>query len=345
MSKHIISFASDNYAGVHPTVLDAMRACNAGHAPAYGADEYTERAIAELKQHFGPHCEVLFVMTGTGANMLALQSITESFQSILCAESAHINNDECGAIEKTLGARIIPIKTTDGKLTPALCRPHLRGFGDQHRAQPRVISISQATEYGTLYQPQELRALAELASSHNMFLHVDGSRLANAASTLNTDLASLTTDVGVDVVSFGGTKNGLMFGEAVIFLRPELAKNAKFFRKQLGQLVSKHRFVAAQFSALMNDDLFLKNAEQANRMAQRLAIGLKNIKGVTITQAVECNVVFAQLPKASIAPLQQQFAFYVWDEAKSEVRWMTAFDTTPEHVDQFLAAIKATLEA
>ncbi len=340
MKQQIASFASDNYAGVHPEILQALIRCNDNFAPAYGSDPYTDEAIKLLKQHFGNECEILFVMTGTGANMLALQSVTESFQSIICAESAHINSDECGAIEKTIGARIIPIKTRDGKLSPDIVRPYLQGFHDQHRAQPRVISISQTTEYGTIYQPAEISTLAKLAHDHNMLLHIDGSRLANAAATLDVSLSALTTDVQVDVVSFGGTKNGLMFGEAVIFLRPELANNAKYFRKQLGQLASKHRFIAAQFSALMTNNLFRKNAQHANHMAELLARGLKKIPGVEIAQEVASNVVFARLPKSAIAQLQEQFAFYVWNEDEALVRWMTAFNTTEEQVEQFLASIE-----
>lgn len=338
MNQRSVGFASDNYAGVHPEIFNALVACNAGHAKAYGDDDYTRDAIDIMRQHFGSQCEIYFVANGTGANMLALQSITQSFHSIIVAQSGHINTDECGAIEKMLGSRIVAINTPHGKLTPELIAPSLRGFGDQHRAQPRVISISQATEYGTLYTLDELKNISACAREHDMLVHLDGSRLANAAVALKTDVKTMCSYV--DVVCFGGTKNGLMFGEAVIFMRPELATKTKFFRKQMGQLLSKHRFLAAQFIAYMTNDLYLKNARSANTMAARLHAGLRDMRHVHITQDTHCNAVFAQIPKEAIEPLQKKFPFYVWDDLTNEVRWMTAFDTTEEEVDRFLKNIR-----
>lgn len=336
------SFASDNYAGVHPLIMKALDACADSHMPAYGSDAITTQATEVFKKHFGPSIEVFFVFNGTGANMLSLNTVTQSFQSIICAETAHINTDECGAIEKTLGGRLIPIASPDGKLTKKLIAPYLCGFDEQHRAQPRVISISQSSEYGTLYSVEEIAELSKLAHDHNMLLHVDGSRLANAAVALNKNLKALTADLGVDVLSFGGTKNGMMFGDAVVFFDKNLCLNAKYFRKQLGQLASKNRFIAAQFIALMENDLWRENAIQANRMAERLAEGVR-FAGLKITQEVQCNVVFAELSPKVINILQNNYAFYVWNTLKNEVRWMTSFDTTSKEIDDFIASIKAAL--
>jgi threonine aldolase len=339
MRSNFKAFASDNYAGVHPDVLCALVDANHDHAPSYGNDTHTARAQSLFKRHLGENAETLFVFSGTGANILALDVVTKPFQSIIAAETSHIVNDECGAIEKITGSRIATVATPDGKLTPELVRPHLKRFGDEHHAQPRVISISQTTEYGTVYTPDEISALAELAHAHEMLLHVDGARISNAAASLGCNFRKLLTDTGVDVVSFGGTKNGMMFGEAVVFLTPGLAKHAQFFRKQDGQLASKHRFIAAQFVAMFEGDLWLRCASQANNMAKRLEAGIKGANGVQITQKVESNVVFAKLPEAHIKKLQESFGFYVWNEHTHEVRWMTSFDTTEHEVDNFVAAI------
>jgi threonine aldolase len=339
MKSELKAFASDNYAGVHPEVMQALIEANHNHAPAYGNDTYTAHAKEIFKRHFGDQVEVLFVLAGTGANVLALDTIAQPFQSIICAESAHINVDECGAIEKITGSQLVTVATPDGKLTPELVRPYLRGFGVEHHSQPGVISISQTTEFGTVYTPDELSELSKLAHANGMLLHVDGARISNAVAALGCDFRTLITDTGVDVLSFGGTKNGMMYGEAVVFLDPKLATNAKFYRKQDGQMASKHRFIAAQFIAMLEGDLWLRCASQANAMAKRLEAAIQGAKDVQITQTVQANVVFARLPAARIQELHNQFVFYDWNELTHEVRWMTSFDTTAEEVDRFAAAI------
>lgn len=344
MKSDLKGFASDNYAGVHPDVMQALQDVNHNHVPAYGQDIYTEQAYRVFKRYFGEVAQTFFVFSGTGANVLALDVITRPFNSIICAETAHINVDECGAIAKVTGASLIHVQTPNGKLTPELVQPYLKRFGDEHHAQPKVISISQTTEYGTVYTPAEIRALAELAHRHDMYLHVDGARICNAAAALSGEFRSFTTDAGVDVLSFGGTKNGMMFGEAVIFLNAKLAEHAKFYRKQNGMLLSKHRFIAVQFLSMLEGELWLRCATQANAMASRLADGVRGIKGVEITQPVQANVVFARLPEHVIRELQSAFAFYVWNEFTHEVRWMTSFDTTPEEVDRFIAKIKTSVQ-
>lgn len=332
-------FNSDNYAGVHPDVLDALQRANHGHAPAYGHDTLTLEAQKMFETLLGRSVDVFFVYSGTGANVLALDAVTQPFQSIIAAESAHIVNDECGAIEKITGSRIVTVATADGKLTPELVQPYLKRFGDEHHAQPRVISISQTTEYGTVYTPAQISALAELAHKYDMLLHVDGARISNAAAALSCDFGTLLASTGVDVVSFGGTKNGMMFGEAVVFLRPQLSAHAKYLRKQDGQLASKNRFIAAQFLAMYEGDLWLKCASHANAMAKRLEAAIGGAKDVQVTQPVESNVVFAKLPASRIAALQAHFGFYTWNEQTHEVRWMTAFDTREDDVDAFAHAI------
>ncbi len=335
------SFASDNHSGAHPAVLRALERANRGHCPAYGDDPLTIRVERRLARLFGPRAEARLVLTGTAANVIGLRCFTESYHAVFCAASSHLYRHECAAPETFLGAQIVPIPAPDGKLTPALLRPHLRGFGDPHEAQPRAISISQSTECGTVYTPAELRALARLAHRHGMILHVDGARLANAAASLGVPLRALCE--GVDVLSFGGTKNGLIGAEAVLLLRP--ASAFPFFRKQGMQLASKMRFVAAQFLALLEQDLWLKNARHANAMARRLEAAVRGLPGLEITQPVEANAVFARLPRRAVARLRKRFAFYVWDEARSEVRWMTSFDTEPEAVEAFAAAIRRELTA
>lgn len=340
MKSKMKAFASDNYAGVHPEVMQAIVDANNDHAPAYGNDAYTERAKGLFRKHLGEHTEVLFVFAGTGANVLGLDSITQPFQSIITPDTAHIAVDECGAVEKVTGSRLITVATPDGKLTPEFVRPHLRRFGDEHHAQPRVISVSQTTEYGTVYTPAELMALSSLAHDHGMLLHVDGARICNAAAALGVDFRTLLTQTGVDVVSFGGTKNGMMFGEAVVFMNPELAQNAKFYRKQNGQLASKQRFIAAQFIAMLEGDLWLRCARQANEMAKRLEAALLDSKEVQLIQPVQSNAIFAKLSPEKIRELRTHFHFYDWNELRHEVRWMMSFDTTEQEVDAFAAAIK-----
>jgi threonine aldolase len=338
-------FASDNSAGVHPEVLAALAAANEGHAYAYGDDPWTEEATGRLRDLLGaPEAEVLLVFNGTGGNVLALQAAARPFQAVICAESAHINVDECGAPERLAGCKLLPEPAPDGKLTPAAVRRRLVRIGDQHHVQPRVVSISQTTELGTVYSAGEIAELAELAHANGLVLHVDGARLANAAAALDVPARAITTDAGVDVLTFGGTKSGLLGAEAVVFLDPELAKDAVFLRKQSAQLASKMRFIAAQFTALLNDDLWLRNARHANAMAARLADRVAGVAGLEITQPVQANAVFARLPAPAIAQLRADTPFYVWDEASSEVRWMTAFDTTSQDVDRFAGDIADAVE-
>ncbi len=333
-------FASDNNSGAHPTILRAIGNANADHVVGYGNDPYTEKATALFKENFGEGTEVFFVFNGTGANVLGLSSITQSFNSIICAETAHIEEDECGAPEKFTGCKLLPVETPDGKLTPGLVQRHLKGFGFQHHSQPKVIYISQVTELGTVYRPGEIKELADLAHRNNMYLYMDGARLANAAVALGMDFKSFTKDCGVDVLSFGGTKNGMMLGEAVLFFNPEQAKYTRYIRKQSMQLYSKMRFVSAQFIAYLENDLWKKTASQSNKMAKLLEKEIAQIPEIKITQAVESNGIFAIVPEHIIKPLQEQFFFYVWDEAKNEVRWMTSFDTIEKDVDDFVGLVR-----
>ena len=337
-------FASDNFAGVHPDILKAIASANSGHCKAYGVDKYTEAAIKKFYDHFGDRIDVYFVFGGTAANVLGLKMITESYHGIVCAESAHINVDECGAPEKFTGCKLLTVPSPDGKITVVQVSQYVSAFGVEHHNQPKVISITQATEMGTVYTPEEIEALAAYAHQHDMLLHVDGARLANAAAALDLHLSDLTTDVGVDVLSFGGTKNGLMFGEAVIFFKRSLAKNFKYLRKQGMQLLSKMRFISAQFDAYLSNDLWLKNARHANAMAQLLAAELEKIPAISITQKVQANAVFAIFPKELIPTIQEKYYFYVWNEPRSEVRLMTSFDTTKKEVKGFVEVIKDALK-
>jgi threonine aldolase len=333
------SFGSDNHAGTHPDVMRAIVEANVGDAMAYGADPWTERALEELRRLSGTEGEVYLVLNGSGANLLGLGLLLGRHESVICPESAHINTDECGAAERILGTKLLTVPAPDGKLTPALIARRLAGRGDEHHAQPGVVAITQTTELGTCYSLAELRAIREFCRANRLRLFVDGARLANAAAHLGCTLAELAASA--DVLSFGGTKNGAMGVEAVIVMQPGDAVNAPFLRKQQLQLSSKMRFLAAQFNALLTDDLWLRNAARANAMAARLAAGLASIPGVDVVQAVESDVVFARLNPAHIAELQRDWTFYVWDESTSVVRWMTAFDTTESDVDAFLADISA----
>lgn len=334
------SFASDNNAGVHPDILKALEAANNGHVVAYGDDPYTEKAVAKFKNILGSDIEVFFVFGGTAANVLGIKTATESFNAVICAETAHINVDECGAPEKFIGCKLLTIPTTNGKITVEQIARHVHGIGDQHHIQPKVISITQATEMGTLYTPKEIKAIADYAHQNNMFLHIDGARIANAVVGLDVDIKEVTKKAGVDILSFGGTKNGMMFGEAVIFFNRELAKNFKFIRKQGMQLASKMRFVSAQFEALFSNGLWLENAKHANQMARLLAEKIKEIPQVKITQEVRANAVFAIVPKHSIPKLQEKYFFYVWNEETSKVRWMASFDTQKEDIENFVKFVK-----
>ena len=329
------TFASDNYSGIHPDVLSAIMDANVGHAASYGADLYTERAIAKFQTHFGTDIDVFFVFNGTGANVLSLASIARSYQAIICSEYAHIAVDECGAPERFVGAKLSLVPAPDGKLSVASIAPSIRRIGDQHANQPRAVSLSQSTEYGTVYTPDELRALTDYAHANGMFVHMDGARLANAAAALDLPLRALTSDVGIDVLSFGGTKNGLMLGEAVVFFNKALAVEFPFQRKQGMQLPSKTRFIAAQFDALLTNDLWRRNAAHANAMATQLAAVLRARPDIQITQLVQANEVFAVLPAQHTARLQAAYHFYVWNERTSEVRFVTSFDTIEEDILAF----------
>ena len=335
------TFASDNYAGVHPEIMEALHRANQGHAGSYGADEFTTGAIKKFKEHFGDSIEVFFAYNGTGANVLGLQSLTQSFHSILCSELAHINVDESTAPEKFTGCKLIPVPTNDGKIYPAGIETRILRVDDPHHPQAKVISISQSTEYGTVYTVDEVKALSAVAKKHNMFFHMDGSRIANAAVSLNKKFADFTRDAGIDVLSFGGTKNGMMFGEAVIFFSPELARYFKFIRKQGMQLHSKMRFISAQFEALLTNNLWKRNAAHSNAMARMMEKELQNISGVRITQSVDANGVFAIFPPSIIPELQNEHFFYVWNEKTSEVRLMCSFDTTDEEIKRFGEKIRA----
>lgn len=337
------SFASDNNAGVHPKVMEAIAAANDGHVVAYGDDPYTDEAVKLFREQFGKDVDIYFVFGGTGANVLGLKAVTEPHHAIICAETAHINVDECGAPEKFTGCKLLSLPTKNGKITVEQMLPFLDAVGFEHHVQPRVISVSQSTEMGTVYQPRELKKLSEFAHKNGMLLHMDGARIANAAASLRKNFRSLTRDVGVDVLSFGGAKNGMMYGEAIVFFDQSLAKDFKYTRKQGTHLPSKMRFISAQFSALLSNDLWRVNAEHANDMAKLLAQELGRIPQVELTQPVESNGVFARLPKKYIATLQKRYFFYVWNEQTSEVRFMTSFDTTPDDISDFVALVKKTL--
>ena len=334
------SFASDNNAGIHPVVLKAIADANSGHVVGYGDDPYTASAVRKFKHHFGNEIDVSFVFNGTAANCLSLKSLTEPYNAIICAESSHIYTDECGAPERFTGCKLIPLPTEDGKLTVDAVRRVCHGIGDQHHVQPRAISITQATEMGTVYKPQEIRALAAFAHEREMFLHVDGARLANAAASLKQNLRQATRGLGVDVLSFGGTKNGAMAAEAVVFFDKKLSSDFLYTRKQAMQLASKMRFISAQFDALLSDDLWLKNAQHSNRMAQLLRKEVSKIPGVEVVYKVEANGVFARVPRRAIARLQKHYFFYAWNEEESIVRWMCSFNTTEEDVMQFAAFVR-----
>ncbi len=334
-------FGSDNHASVHPEVMAAIQAADGGHQPAYGDDVYTARLREVVREIFGPRAEVFPVFNGTGANVVALQALTARWDGVICSESAHIHVDECGAPEKVAGLKLLPVFAPDGRLTPALIDRQARGFGDPHHVQPAVVSITQSSELGTVYSPADLATVVQHARSLGMATHMDGARLSNAAAGLGCGLSTLTTEVGVDVLSLGGTKNGLLMGEAVVVLDPDrLADRAAlpFLRKSSMQLASKMRYVSAQLIALLDGDLWLRNATHANTMATRLADQVRGL-GVEVVHPVEANGVFARLPKRALAPLLEEFTFYPWDETQDLVRWMCSWDTTEADVDRFAAAI------
>ncbi|MDD2327274.1 MAG: beta-eliminating lyase-related protein [bacterium] len=330
------SFGSDNNSGVDPRILEALAEANGGHAIAYGDDPWTAEAAGVVRELLGEESiEPFFLFNGTGANVVALQACTMPFHSILCAATAHIAVDECGAPVKLTGASLREIATPDGKLTPELVRPHLHGFGFEHHSQPRVIAISQTTELGTCYTPDEIGALADLAHRHGMFLFVDGTRIANACATLNVSVRAMTVGCGVDIFTLGGTKNGLMFGEVLIPLRAELAQHIRYYRKQTTQLYSKMRYIAAQFIPYLREGIWLENARRSNAAAQMLYDEMNSVKGIEITQKVESNAIFFILPRRVTDRLRERYFFYDWDESRNEMRLVCSWDTTEEDIRQF----------
>lgn len=345
----MLNLASDNYAGVHPEIMDALTAANSGSAVSYGNDEFTARLQTVFARHFGAGVSAYPVFNGTGANVTALQAMAPSRGGVICASSAHIHVDEAGAPEHIAGLKLFAVHTPDGKLTPELIDHEARGFGDVHRAQPRVVSLTQSTELGTVYTPAEIRAITEHAHSIGMTVHLDGARLSNAAAALGCSLREISTDAGVDVVSFGGTKNGLMFGEAIVVLNPEAVTGIQFVRKMNMQLASKMRFLSAQLIALLDGDLWLRNAAHANAMAARLRAALEALHaegkapGLTFTRETQANAVFASVPPQVSVELQSRVRFYDWDTSIGEVRWMTAFDTREDEVDAFANLVSKAL--
>jgi len=336
-------FASDNNAGVHPEILKEMGRVNTGHTVGYGADRYTGEAEELFRIIFGAETEVYFVFTGTAANVVGLTGVTKSWNSVITASTAHIEQDECGAAEKFTGCKVLTVDTPDGKLAPSMITRHLHGFDFEHHSQPRVVSITQVTEMGTVYTPSEIRELSDFVHGYDMLLHMDGARIANAAAELDIPFREFTTDAGVDILSFGGTKNGMMYGEAICFLKPGLSTDFKYIRKQSMQLASKMRFISAQFIAYFRNDLWLKNASHANGMAKILAGMISEVPGVTITQEVESNGVFVILPADVAEELRKSYFFYPWNEAISEYRLMASWDTTESDIKGFVKLLRSIM--
>ena len=336
------SFASDNYSGIHPEVFEAIQLANSHHQISYGDDIFTQEAVKLFEKEFG-NVSVLFSFNGTGANVICLKCCTLPFQAVICSDLAHIHVDECGAPTQSIGCSLLPIPTTDGKLTPELIKPLLSRLGNVHHTQPKVISISQSTEVGTIYSIDELKTLCRFAHDNDMYVHLDGARISNAVAALGVTLKEATVDCGVDIMSFGGTKNGLMMGEAVLVFNEKLKANAPYFQKQSAQLFSKNRFIATQFKALLSNDLWLRMATHANKMAQLLSAEIQQLPGVTITRKVQANAVFAIIPQKAIEPLQAKYPFYIWDEETLELRWMCSFDTTEEDIENFVSTLRDLL--
>ncbi|MFW5916099.1 MAG: threonine aldolase family protein [Bacteroidota bacterium] len=334
------SFASDNNSGVHPEIFIALQEVNRWHVLAYGDDKYTRQAYQKFKDYFGEDTGIYFVFLGTAANVLGLGALSRSYHSVICAETSHIHEDECGAPEKFNGIKLLPVETEDGKLTVEGVKKHIKGIGFEHHSQPRIISVTQATELGTVYSKNEIRELADYAHENNMYLHMDGARIANAAVSLGKGLNEITRDAGVDVLSFGGTKNGMMYGEAILFFNNMAEEEFKYIRKQGMQLASKMRFISAQFLRYLSNNLWYETASHSNAMARLLADEAAKIDGIEITQKVEANGVFAKVPPEIIPELQKEFMFYVWDHKKSVVRWMTSFDTTEGDIYDFVELMR-----
>ena len=337
-------FGSDNHSGISPEIMEAIASANVEHALAYGDDEYCRRTEQLFQDTFGPQARVYFVFNGTGANVLNIDAMCRSHHAVVCAETAHINVDECGAPQRIVGCRLLTVPTPDGKLTPQLVKPQLHGFGFEHHSQPRAISITQPTELGTLYSLDEIRALANLAHSHNMYLHLDGARLANAAVALGCTFRQMTTDCGVDCLSFGGTKNGLLMGESAVILNPQLDVDLKYRRKQMAQLCSKMRFMAVQFEAYLTTGVWQRNAAHSNHMAQLLHNALLSIPQAKIMYPVQANSVFVKLPNKVWNALLNDYFFYLWDEEQDVVRWMCSFDTTEDDINNLIQALKQRLQ-
>jgi threonine aldolase len=334
-------FGSDNHSGVHPEMLKAINTCNAGHAPSYGTDDWTAGAEKLFKQEFGEQAQVFFVFNGTAANVLSLKAMVQSHHAILASQSSHLNQDECGAPEFFTGAKLRTVPSPNGKMSLEDLKSMLIRKGDQHFSQAKAVSLTQPTELGTCYSLSEIRDICAWAKSENIFVHMDGARLANAVTFLNTTFKAMTADLGVDAVSFGGTKNGMLMGEAVVILNPKLAEEFKFIRKQSAQLPSKTRFIASQFEAYLKNQTWKQISEHACKMAQYLHLELGKVSGIEITEKCQSNAVFARIPKPWIKTLRETSFFYVWDEKTFECRLMTSWDTTKEDIDHFVTKAKA----
>ncbi len=339
-----VEFGSDNHSGVHPDIMKAIVDVNKGYSIAYGEDEITKKSIKKIKKVFGSNVDVFFVYNGTAANILGLKTVTNSFNSIICADTAHLNVHECCGPEKFTGCKIVTISTKDGKLKPELIKPYLLGIGDVHMAQPKVISVTQPTELGTTYSLDEMKKLCSFAHENCLLVHVDGARLCNAAVFLKKGLQEITRDVGVDILSFGGTKNGMMYGEAVIFFDKKLTNDFEFYRKQCMQLTSKMRFISTQFNTFFENNLWKKNAEYANKMARYLKNELCKIPDIKIVQNVEANMVFAYIPKKYLQGLREKFFFHVFDENVCEARLMCSFNTKKESIDKLISCLKGIIK-
>lgn len=338
-NKNPRAFGSDNWAGVHPDVLAAIAEANVGHEPSYGNDPWTEKAVGMIRDLVGKDCEVFFLFSGTAANVLGLQSLVRSHQAVICSETAHVHTSEAGAAEKHIGCKLIPLSAPNGKLSASDIPKQLGYTGNEHHVQPKAVTVTQSTEYGTVYSLAELEEITKVAHANGLYVHMDGARIYNAAARLGCSLEDTTRAVGVDVLSLGGTKNGLIAGEALVFFNRKFAEDFEFRRMQGMQLASKMRFVAAQYVALLSNDLWKQNADHANRMATLLGNGLCGLPGVSITQKVDSNSVFAILPREIIPRIRKSFGFHVWNDARSEVRLVTSFDTEESEVREFCALV------